>query len=823
MSRELSGLVRELRRRSGLTQEQLAERSGLSLRTITRWETRAGRPPRVSSLMLLADALGLGDEDRQRLLSSGGAPADERTPVESVSGRSFLPRDLADFTARQGDLERLLRSTAATGGSAVTVAVIDGMAGVGKTALAVRAAHLLADGYPDGQFFLDLHGFTPGRDPVTPAGALDGLLRALGVPPGQIPEELDQQAGLWRSQLSDKRALVLLDNAADAAQVRPLLPGGAGCLALVTSRRRLSAVDGAMSVSLDVLAPGEAAELFARVVGDDRCGAAPQGVAEIVALCGYLPLAIRLAAARLVHRPAWTVEHLAERLRRETRRPAEPAEDDDRSVSAAFALSYRGLAPSQQRLFRLLGLNPGDEVDAYCAAALADLSLHQADDLLEDLVDHHLLEQPAPGRYAFHDLIRRHAEATALATESEEERHAALTRLFDHFLYTASVATALLDPAEQARHARVRRPTTPAVDLVDAAAAQAWLDAEHANLLAAARHAADGSWPAHVTGLSTVLWGHLDTQARYADAEELHRRAVLAARRLSDPSAESYALVNLGIVQLRTGRYQQGIACQQEALTLIRDLPDRPREGDAEGNLGIAYWLTGCLAEAADHYSRALAVFRRIGDDTGESRVLSNLGVVRARTGRYEEAADLQQQALVIFRRINDRVGEAGALHLLGNVHQRTGRYDRAVDRQRQALAVFRETGHLVGEACALQSLGLVHCATGHHRQAIEHHRRALDIFCRVGYRVGEVEATNGLGESHRCAGEPSRALELHRTALDLAGEDGDVYEQARAHRGLAAAHHALGQSDHALRHRQHARQLFTRLGVPEADETDDA
>ncbi|WP_441246358.1 tetratricopeptide repeat protein [Kitasatospora sp. McL0602] len=789
----------------------------------------------------LAEALVVYEQTRRRLAEDLGADPgqalqelhqqilrndpqlDLTAPPQGVrrpTGRSFLPYDVPDFTGRASELDRLLGAIGGNAGS-VVISAIDGMAGVGKTALAVHAAHRLADRYPDGQLFVDLHGFTPGRDPVTPAGALDGLLRALGVPPGQIPEDLGQRAGLWRAELAGRRALVLLDNAADAAQVRPLLPGSSGCLALVTSRRRLSTLDGAMSVSLDVLGLAEAAALFTRVVGAERCEAVPQVVAEVVALCGHLPLAIRIAAARLVHRPTWAAAHLADRLREEAHRLTELT-TDDQSVAAAFNLSYHGLIPAQQRLFRLLGLNPGNDADPYAAAALAGLTLRQADDILEELVDHHLLEQSTPGRYAFHDLIRRHAKATVLAEESEEEQHTALTRLFDHYLHTASVATALLHPAEQARHSRAPAPTTPRVDLAGVADAQAWLGAEHANLLACAEHAAAGSWPAYVTGLSTVLWGHLDTQARFGDAEKLHQLAVLAAQRLSAhaaPAAHAHALVNLGIVFLRTARYQQGVTCQQEALALIRELPDRPYEGDALGNLGIGYWCSGAYTEAADHYEKALAVFRRIGDRTGESRVLSNLGFVHERTGHYEQAADLHRQALAIFRELSDHVGEGGTLHGLGIIYRRTGQYEQAADHHRRALAIFRETGHLLGEGEALHGLGVVHCRTGSHERAIDHHHQALAVFRRIGYRLGEVEATNGLGESHRSAGRPQRAVERHQAALTLATGLGDTNEEARAHRGLADAYHDLDRTDDARRHRQHALKLYTELGAPEAQE----
>ncbi|WP_158893812.1 AfsR/SARP family transcriptional regulator [Amycolatopsis anabasis] len=371
-------------------------------------------------------------ELHQRILRSdqtlAHAPATEPPP------RNDLPGDVADFTGRESEIRRLFAAVADADRTGVTVAIsaIDGMAGVGKTALALRVAHHLADRYPDGQLFLDLHGHAEGRQPVAPATALAGLLRAVGVPIEEIPDSVAERASRWRAELAKRKVLVVLDNAADAAQVRPLLPGAAGSLTLITSRRRLPELDTTCSLSLELLPPDDAVELFTRVAGPRRAAAEPGAVAEVARLCGYLPLALRIAAARLRTRPAWSVAHLADRLGDEQRRLAELSAGD-RSVAAAFALSYQHLAPERQRLFRLLGLVPGPHWDAYLAAALTGAPVADAEDGLEQLLDVHLLTQPAAGRYQLHDLLAEHAHAVALQEEPAESRNAAVDRMLRYY------------------------------------------------------------------------------------------------------------------------------------------------------------------------------------------------------------------------------------------------------------------------------------------------------------------------------------------------------------------------------------------------------
>ncbi|NAS20953.1 hypothetical protein GT755_04540 [Herbidospora sp. NEAU-GS84] len=449
-----------------------------------------------------------------------------------------LPRDIASFTGRTAEIAFLdeiatVPDAAEARGSSPVIGAVDGMAGVGKTTLAVHVAHRLADRYPDGQLFVDLRGFTRGGAPVDPGDALDQLLRSLGVPGDRIPHDPGARASLYRTRLAGRRVLVLLDNVATEAQVRPLLPGSPTCLVLITSRRRLAGLEDVRPLSLDVLPRADAVTLFARTAGEQRVsGEAPGLLAEIVELCGRLPLAIRIAAARLRIRPGWTPAHLADRMRDHQHRLGE-LEVGPLSIAAALDLSYHHLTPGQQDMYRLLGLHPGPDIEPRAAAALVGTTVEHAGRLLDDLVDAHLLQEPAPGRYRFHDLPRAHASATLADEDTDHDRQEALTRLFDHYVETASTA----------------------------------VETELANLLAVAVHAARHGRPAHALGLSATLHRHLHECARYDDARVLHRTAVHAAKAIAD-------LCDLGDDHLTQGRFGPAAEYFERALKMVGTAPE---------------------------------------------------------------------------------------------------------------------------------------------------------------------------------------------------------------------------------------------------------
>ena len=422
-----ASLLRKLRRKARLTQEELAGAAGVSVRAVSNLERGAVTTPQKDTVRLLADALGLIGSVRAEFEAAADRPAAGGV----VAATRTLPRDIASFTGRRQELEQLAKAAAGAGG-VVSIHAIGGMAGVGKTAFAVHAAHRLADRFPGGQIFLPLHGHTPGRQPVDPEDALASLLLTAGVAAGQIPPGLEARMALWRDRLAGQQLLLVLDDAASSEQVRPLLPGAGGSLVLVTSRRHLSALEDATAVSLDTLPPGQAAALLVRLTGRAGLSPAAPAVAEITRLCGYLPLAIGMVARQLHHHPAWSVTGRAAELAA-ARDRLELMATENLSVAATFDLSYANLTDDQQWLFRRLGLHPGAEVDGYTAAALDGTGLAAARRGLEGLYDQYLLSEPAAGRYRMHDLIREHARA--LAARADADRDQATERLLEYYQY----------------------------------------------------------------------------------------------------------------------------------------------------------------------------------------------------------------------------------------------------------------------------------------------------------------------------------------------------------------------------------------------------
>ena len=700
-------------------------------------------------------------------------------PPASPRRANFLPYDTPDFAGRARELDRLAPAAGGDGDSGrLTVVAVDGMAGIGKTALAVHAAHRLASRFPDGQLFVDLQAHTAGRPPVEPAAALEILLRQLGIPAEQIPAPLAERSARWRAELAGRRVLAVLDNAAGTEQVAPLLPGASGSLVLITSRRRLTGLDGARVLAMDALPPAAAAELFGRIVGE-RAAAEPAAVEDVLGLCGFLPLAVRIAAARLQHRPQWTVAYLAGRLRDQHRRLAELA-TGERSVGAAFTLSYQNVGAPRRRLFRLLGLHPGRDFEAPAAAALAGITARDAEDLLEDLLDAHLLVQREPRRYTFHDLLREHARAMAAADEPGPARAEAAGRLADHYLHTAGTAIDLLYPHSAHLRARIPAPPGAAPPLADAAQAAAWLEAERANLLAVA---AEPGRPA-VTGLlASTLWRYLYGRAHYDEAAVLHAGALAAARHSADPVAQAQALVDLGRVAWRRGRYAEAAAYSREALTVSRAAGDRRGEARAHNNLGDVDLRQGAPAAAHAHFAAALELWRGLGDRLGEATGLINVGLARRAQGSVAAA----------------------------------------IGHHRQALGLYRELAYPGGEAMALGCLGADLHGLGRFAEARDHYRQALSRHRALGNRGDEAETLNGLGEAACALADHDGAARDHAAALALAVDVGDRPEEARAHRGLARAYAGLGRDGPARDHARQAQAQFAALRDPGSGPPGDA
>ena len=733
-----------------------------------------------------------------------------------------LPADTAHFVGRAENLRQLskLVDTATEDGSTVVISAVSGTAGVGKTALALRWAHRVRTGFSDGQLYVNLRGYDPDQ-PLSAADALARFLRALGVAGADIPLEVDERAALYRSLLDGRRMLVVLDNASAVEQVRPLLPGAASCVVVVTSRDSLAGLvarHGAARLNLDLLPPEDAVALLGALIGE-RVAAEPNAAAVLARQCAWLPLALRVAAELAATHPTTPLATLVGELANEQRRLEllDAGGDPRTAIRAVFSWSYHHLPPEVGRVFRLLGLHPGPDLDPYAAAALTHTSMEQAQHLLDLLSRAHLIGRTGPSRYSMHDLLRAYATYLAGIEDSDAERRAALTRLFDHYLATAAAAMDTLYPAEKHRRPSVPPTGTPAPPVAAPAAARAWLDTERITLMAVCAHTASRGWPRHTTRLSTTLFRYLAAGSYYPDALAVQNHALDAARHLGDRSVEADALSDLGIIYVFQGRPTQAADHFQQAITLFRKIGDQVGEVRALGNLGTVYWQQDRYEQAAEHYEQALTLFREIGHQDGEARALGNLGGVYWRQGYYPQAAEHHQQALTLFREIGDRAGEANALDNLGLVSQSEGRYPQAAEHHQQALTLFREIGDRAGEARALGNLGTVYQRQGRCEQAVDHRQQALALFREMGDRAGEAETLNGLGETLHAIGQLSEARIHHTIALTLATEIGNRYEQARAHDGLA--HQASGDPHRARQHWREAFTLYADLGVPDADE----
>jgi tetratricopeptide (TPR) repeat protein len=699
-----------------------------------------------------ADALNLYERTKQRLgeelgidpgpelrrvhvgILQGDTRADDPAPTATTAELApapprpaQLPADLASFTGRVTELAELLAAASTAEPVTVIISAIDGMAGVGKTALALHAAHRVAPSFPDGQLFVDLQGFTGGVAPLDAGEALDRMLRSLGHPGDRIPAGTAERSSLYRSLLAGRRMVVVLDNAANERQVQPLLPGDGGCLVLVTSRRRLTGLDDARPLSLDVLPAPDAIALFTTVAGEDRLAGEPAGlVARAVELCGRLPLAIRIAATRLRARPSWTLAHLVERLQDGQPRLAE-LETGSRSLAAAFDLSYRQLTPDQRAVFRGLGLHPGVDIEPYAAAALTGTPAPHAERALEALVDAHLLQSPAPRRYRFHDLLRAYAAEVAGRDEPAADRLDALARLCTHYLDYAAAATGVLYPYGQVD------PAPAGHSFASPAAAAAWLDAELANLLATAPHAADHGCPGYPSRLSQVLFRHLNNHSRFADAYALHTLALRAADRVGDVAGRARTRHHLGATAMRLGRHQEARDQLGEALALYRQTEDDAGLARTLSNLGTVHLQLGRLEEGLDQLQQALGLRRRLGDLNALASTLVNLGAALAQLGRHDEALDHLEEALALHRRTGDLNSQALALGNIGLVNRQVDRYDEAAEQFRQALALFAEIGNVAYQADTLCNLGDIYQRLGRYGDAADQLRRALALLDEIG------------------------------------------------------------------------------------------
>lgn len=783
-------LVARHRRRLSLTQEELAASTGLSARTIRALESDKGQLPRPASVRLLADAFGLTGAEREAFVL---ATTGTRAPAQ-------LPADVRGFVGRAGELAALDRLTAAT--SAVVISAVSGTAGVGKTALAIHWAHRAAGRFPDGQLYVDLRGYHPDR-PMSPADALTRFLTALGVPGSEIPLDPDDRAARFRTQTAGRRLLIVLDNAATVDQVRPLLPGTATCSVLVTSRDSLAglvALLGAHRVDLDLLPADEAAALLRRLIGA-RAEADPVAVATLAGQCARLPLALRVAAELAVARPGVPLARLVAELADQQGRLdlLDAGGDPHAAVTAVFSWSLRHLPDGAARMFRLLGVHPGADFDAYAAGALAGLGVDRARRLLDTLSRAHLVHRVGPDRFGMHDLLRTYAAQLA----SIDDPRAALTRLFDHHLAASAAAMAVLHPGDA-------RPEPPALTwpeaslppLADADAARTWLDAERAGLVVSA-----AASPQHAVRLSVTLFRYLGG-SHLADALAVHESARQAAEAAGDRHGTAHALLGLGIAHRDLGHLEAAAEQLDGALTRFREAGDPAGQALALNGLGGNHAHAGRYAEGLACVEQALSLFRAAGDRVGQARALSSPGGLERRLGNLPAAAGYQREALELAREMGNHDSAALALSMLGLVRHQLGEDEPAAGHLREAVELYRTIGDHYGEACARDNLGMVLTGLGRPAEAVENFERAVAVFRESDDVEGESWSLNGLGEAAWAAGRPGDARSHHEAALAMAIKAGAVDQQIRAHTGLADACGELGDPVRADEHRARVREL---------------
>ena len=691
-------------------------------------------------------------------LSPPAEPAPEPRPARgtkrAASGPAQLPADIADFTGRDEQVKRLsdlLSGAGATGDpGAVRIAVVAGSGGLGKTSLAVHAAHRVRRRFPDGQLYVDLLGATAA--PLLSGDVLARFLRDLGVDGRDVPVDEDERAARYRTTLAHRRMLVVLDNARDAAQVRQLLPGSASSAVLVTTRSRMPDLASTKLVDLNVLDDDEALKLFVKVVGEERAAAEPEATAELLDACAGLPLAIRICAARLVTRSGWTIRAMAGRLTDEHRRLDE-MRAGDLAVRASFEVSFTSLPPSTDKkgidpalAFRLLGLWQGPSISAAAAAALFGVPEYSAEDALEVLVDTHLLESVTTDRYRFHDLLRVYAAERAEADLPAAERDAAVTRLLTWYMRTADAAASVISPH------RYNIPLEPAADpaplaFADVDDALAWYDSERANLVAATRQAAGSGRDEVAWRLPAPLFTMFNRRGNWADCIATHRVALESARRAGHRPGEAWVLNNLGEA-LGFTRETEGIAHLEQALMIRREIGDRKGEAQTANNLADAYVILDRKDEALDLLRRALELNRETGNRYGEGVALNNLGEAFLDLGRTEEAIDCFHRANRTFAEIKVPHGVGYALHNVGRSYLSLGRDAEALEHLRQALAVHRATGDRHREAFTLRFLGVAQSRAGRPAEAEVSWGQAAVIFDDLGDHAQADEIRAGRAES---------------------------------------------------------------------------
>jgi DNA-binding SARP family transcriptional activator len=735
---------------------------------------------------LLAEELGVDPHPelsrlQQRILRADAElarPSEEPAPAPQFTRPAQLPAAVPDFTGRAAFVRELGDQLATAEGSVMAVSALAGIGGVGKTTLAVHVAHEARPHFPDGQLYVDLQG--AGNRAAEPETVLGAFLRALGTADSAIPDSLDERAALYRSTLDGCRVLVLLDNAHDAAQIRPLLPGTAGCAALITSRVRMVDLAGAHLVDLDVMSPDEALQLFTRIVGAERVTSEREAALDVVAACGFLPLAIRIAASRLAARRTWTVSVLAAKLADERRRLDE-LQAGDLAVKATFELGYGQLEPAQARAFRLLGLADGPDISLAAAAAVLDLVPQEAEDLLEALVDTSLLESAAPGRYRYHDLVRLYARACAGVTHTEgqgrdgespqgaegpDERESAVSRLLDFYLATAARVYAIERPGD--RLVDHLEPVGDAgLEFTGRQDAQDWFYAEAHCLLACARQSAGGPRLRRAVDLLWVAQDLAESGANSKVYEAVAFSALEAARAAGDARAEGRARTSVTNVHLVAGRYEEADEEAKQAAVLAEAAGDLAPVYWSDNDRGIIALVQGRNGEAEEHLRRAMEGSRADGNLPGEASALCNLSRIHVAMGRTAQGIALAEQGIAIYDRIGRAIRLANAHYALGVALTEAGRHTEALEQLVEALERFEANRQRLWEGTAHFRIAQAHLTARCPARAAQHAEQALAI----GFIGGDRTRANvliTLGKALDSLGQTDRARACWREALSL-------------------------------------------------------
>src|SRR5215468_7770882 len=743
---EFGQLLAGFRFDRGLSQEELADRSGMSVRAIRSLEHGQVGRPRWASVSLLADGLGLGDAERTAFREAAAGSrgraggAGEEGPSRVPVALSQLPPDIEDFTGREDALERLRVRMAGrpNGSTAVVITGAVGTAGVGKTTLAVHVAHQLRPKFPDGQLYVNLRGAE--AQALAPAEVLGRFLRALGVEGQCLPQDVDSRAGLYRSLLADRRMLVVLDNASDEAQVRPLLPAGAGNAVLVTSRVRLAGLTPAEVIDLGVLPPEQAVELLGKIVGADRVAAESGAASQLAALCGYLPLALRIVGARLAAKPHWRVQRLADRLGAHHRRLDELAVGD-LEVRASFTLSYQAVGEVERRAFRLLGLLEVPDFAPWMLTALLNVPASDAEEIAERLADAQLLDtvgEDAAGqiRYRCHDLLRLFARERLATDETPDTRRAALERTLQIYFTRAHAAVRQL----RLRPPELRDGAAPAIprDPVDGlAGSYRWLVAEHTGLAVSLEQVWREGLGRLGQALTSLLADFFEVYVCWDEWEHTHEVALRAARLAGDRYAEASLLRGLGDLRRCQGRLPEAVAHFTRSNAIFRELEDVPGEADSLTGLARTYRRQGLLAEAAACFERALELSRGLADADREAKAALFFAKVRRQQGQPAQALALLNRCRDIFRSVDSGGYVAYTDLMIGVLCSELGEHERAADHLRQALAFAQALGDPRWEAYGLLNLGVITLARGSHDEARRHLGQSLVMYERAGDRHG--------------------------------------------------------------------------------------